>query len=109
MSKLSDFMKQNKIGVRQLLSTSHKLESRSPTDRAVAAARKAAKAAAAPEAVKEKAKQKPKSGKPVTPRAIDAALAGKAVAGPAKTRITRAVNAVLTRKKKPEITFRDLF
>jgi hypothetical protein len=40
---------------------------------------------------------------------LDAALAGEAVNGPSKTRILRAVNTILTTKKAPAATLKDLF
>ena len=45
----------------------------------------------------------------MTKPTLDAALRGDKISGAAKTRITRAVNNLLTAKKKPEVTFRDLF
>ena len=48
------------------------------------------------------AAKKPRSGRPVTHEAIDAAFAGKKVSGPQKTRILRALNHVLEQKKLEE-------
>jgi len=45
----------------------------------------------------------------VTPRALEAALSGKSVSGPAKTRLLRAVNAVLEQKKLEKVELRTLF
>jgi hypothetical protein len=45
----------------------------------------------------------------VTGAAIVKAMDGRDVSGPVKTRIVRAVNALLVQKKKSEVAFRDLF
>jgi hypothetical protein len=45
----------------------------------------------------------------VTRPSLDRALAGKPVSGPTKTRIARAVSAVLEQKKKPAASVADLF
>ncbi|MCS6797777.1 MAG: hypothetical protein NZ898_04480 [Myxococcota bacterium] len=109
MTKLAEFLDKNRIGTRLLLSVSHTLESRRPEDRAIARARRAVKAGDASDAVKERAKNKPRSGRPVTARALEAARAGEAVSGPTKTRILRAINAILSRRRQPEVGLRDLF
>ena len=36
-------------------------------------------------------------------------MRGEAVPGPAKTRIVKAINVILTGRKKPEAGFRDVF
>jgi hypothetical protein len=111
MTKLSDFLKKQKIDARRVLAASRDLEQLRPEDRKIKLAKKAAKAGddAAKEAVKETAAKKPRSGRPVSAPALARALAGGAVPGAAKTRIVRAVNVVLTTKKKNEVALRDLF
>ncbi len=111
MAKLDDYLKKNKIDARRVLVASKGVERLQPDDRKIFAAKRAAKGAdeAAKEAAKELASKKPRSGRPVTRPALAKALAGKPNSGSAKTRIVRAVNAVLTTKKKPEASFADLF
>jgi hypothetical protein len=106
MSKLSDFLTSKKIDPRRILAASKNLEALRPEDRAIKLAKRRAKTAAegAP-----KETRKPRSGRPVTRRAIDAALAGKPVSGPTKTRILRAVNAILEQKKAEKVDLRTLF
>ena len=53
--------------------------------------------------------RKPRSGRPVTQRAIDAALKGGAVSGPTKNRILRALNKVLEQKKQQPVDLRAIF
>ncbi|AKF04514.1 hypothetical protein [Sandaracinus amylolyticus] len=108
MSKLSDFLSTNKIDSRRVVLASKDIEQRTAEDRKLVATKKAMKDG---KAEKDEAvlKQKPRSGRPVTGAAMTKALGGQTVSGPVKTRIVKAVNAVLTQKKKPEITLRDLF
>lgn len=111
MSKLQDYLKQQKIDPRRLLAASHKLEASRPEDRVTRLAKKKAKGG--DEAAKEAAAKKPAhSGKPLSAPTLDRALAAEsstAISGAAKTRILRAVNSVLAAKKQPEVTLRDLF
>ncbi len=108
MTKLNDFLTQHKIDPRRVVLASTKLETRTPDDKKLAATKKAMKAGKV-EKNEETLKQKPRSGRPVTSAAITKAMHGRDVSGPVKTRIARAVNALLTQKKKSEVTFRDLF
>ena len=55
------------------------------------------------------AAKKPRSGRPVTPRAIAAAIEGKEVTGPVKTRLLRAVNHLLEQKKQEPVQLAQLF
>ena len=109
MSKLSDWMTKNKIDPRRLMATSRSLEALRREDRAQKMVRAKAKGPTATDDLKEKAKTKPRSGRPVSPPTIAKAMSGGAVPGPAKTRILRAVNALLATKKKSEVTLKDLF
>lgn len=108
MSKIGDFLTKNKIHPNRLVTASKGLERRQADDRALAAKKKAMKDG---KADKDEAvlKSKPRSGRPVTRATVTKALAGRTVNGPTKTRIVRAMNAVLAQKKKPEIGLRDLF
>jgi len=109
MSKLSDFLKKNKIDARRILIASDQIESHQPEDRAIRLAKRDAKAPEASDEVKELAGKKPRSGRPVAGPTLRAALEGKPLTGPQKTRITRAINKVLVVKKKGEVTLRELF
>lgn len=108
MSKLSDYLKTNKIDARRVVGVSRTLERQTAEDRVLVAKKAAIKAG---KAEKDEAvtKAKPRSGRRVTQPAIERALAGTTVSGPTKTRIVRAVNTILAARKKPEVTFRDLF
>ena len=108
MSKLSDYLTKNKIDSRRLVGTSRGLERQTAEDRVLIAKKSAIKAGKA-EKDEAVSKAKPRSGRRVTQPSIDRAIAGTTVGGPTKTRIVRAVNAILVARKKPEVTFRDLF
>jgi hypothetical protein len=107
-TKFATFLKDKKVDPRRILVASHKLESLTAEDRTIRLTKRQARQAegdkkGAPET------RKARSGRPVTPRALEAALTGKAVSGPTKNRILRAVNAVLEHKKAEKIDLRILF
>ena len=107
-TKIEDFLKEKKIDLRRLLAASAELERLHRDDRAIRWAKK--KARNSEDKKKEgKALEKPKTGRPVTHRAITAALAGKQIAGPQKTRILRALNHLLVQKKQEPIELAALF
>lgn len=107
MSKLSDYLQQQKIDPRRLLVASRDLEQLRPEDRAVRLAKQRLKGG--DEKAKEAAEKQRRSGRPISRPTLDRALGGSALRPAAKTRIVRAVNAVLAQKKKSEIALRDLF
>ena len=107
-TKFAQFIKSKKLDPRRIIAASHKLEKLRPEDRVIRLNKRRARAAEdADKAVKET--RKPRSGRPVTQRAIDAALAGGAVSGPTKNRILRAVNHLLEQKKQQATDLRTLF
>lgn len=108
MSKFSDFLATNKIDPRRIRAASFELERLRPEDRAVRLAKRKAKGAEGKTEGGE-APKKPRSGRPVTRQILDRAAAGKPVAGPAKTRILRAVNRILEQKKKSAVELKVLF
>ncbi len=113
-TKFSDFLSEKKIDPRRILAASAKLEKLRPEDRAAKLKKRQAKAkvaagGSADEAAKGEAPKKPRSGRPVTQRAIDCAMQGKALSGPQKTRVLRAVNAILEQKKASPVELSALF
>jgi hypothetical protein len=112
-SKFAQFLKDNKIDSRRLLVASRGIEKLRPEDRKIKLSKRQAKAStgnqAAAEGEEKKAPAKPRSGRPVTSRVLDAATGGKPIPGPAKNRLLRAVNHVLTQKKKPAVDLRAIF
>jgi hypothetical protein len=52
---------------------------------------------------------KPRSARPVSRTTLSKALAGKTLSGPAKTRVLRAVNHILSQRKQPEVPLGSLF
>ena len=112
MSKFDDYLKKQKIDPRRVLVASRKLEALTPADRKIKDARRQMKGTdeKAKERVKELAATKPHSGRPVSRPTLAKALAGGALTSTARGRVLRAVNAVLSQKKKKgEATLADLF
>jgi hypothetical protein len=110
-TKFADFIKEKKLDARRILAASRKLEQLRREDRAIKLSKRQAKAKAAAggDAKDAPAPSKPRSGRPLTNRAIDAALEGKALSGPQKTRLLKAVNAVLEQKKAGAVELTALF
>jgi hypothetical protein len=105
--KLAQFLKQAKLDPRRVLAASYKIERFRPEDRTIRLNKRKAKAAEGENVPKET--RKPRTGRPVTQRAMNAALAGAAVSGPTKSRILRAVNHLLEQKKKEKVELKALF
>jgi hypothetical protein len=108
-SKFTEFLQSNKIDPRRVLSASRKLERLRPQDRALRLARRLKPPSADGEKKAEAAAEKPRAGRRVTRQLIARAEGGKAISGPAKTRLLRAVNQVLEQKKKDPVDLRALF
>jgi len=107
-AKFAQFLKSKKLDPRRIRAASHKLETLRPEDRAIRLAKRHAKNAEG-ENKAEKETRKARSGRPVTERALAAALKGGAVSGPTKQRILRAVNHLLEQKKQEKVDLRQLF
>ncbi|MEM9691655.1 MAG: hypothetical protein AAGA56_03860 [Myxococcota bacterium] len=106
-SKLETFLNEHQIDVRRVVNASQELERLRPEDRKIRLLQKQARK-------KEDGKVpegtgKPRSGRPVTTVGLGRALAGDKVPGPQKTRILKAVNHLLTQKKKDTVTIEQLF
>ncbi len=110
-TKFQAFLGDKKIDPRRVIAASHDLERLRPEDRAIRLAKRAARKSEDAEKKKKEglAAKKPRSGRPVTDRAIAAAIAGKKVSGPMKTRILKAVNHILGQKKQEPVDLRALF
>jgi hypothetical protein len=112
-TKFADFITEKKLDRRRIIAASTQLEQLRPEDRAVKLAKSRAKAKAAAgggdDAAKGAPATKPRSGRPITDRAIDAAIAGKALTGPQKNRMLRAVNRLLEAKKAGAVELSALF
>ena len=85
-NKLATFLDTNKLNAKRLLAVSHKLETLQRADRTIKLGQRQGKKAAAEAGTAvdgdKKGAVKPRSGRPITPRALESALAGKAVSGP---------------------------
>jgi hypothetical protein len=106
-SKFADFLSQNQLDPRRLLSASKNLEALRPEDRRLRAARR--KAGDAPKEGESEPPAKPRSGRPVTRVLLSRATQGKPVPGPAKRRLLRAINRLLEQKKKDPVELTALF
>jgi len=109
-SKFADFLTEKKIDFRRVLAASKKIERLRPEDRTIRLKERTARRSedGMPEEMK-KNRVKPRSGKAVTRPAIQAALNGKPLTGPQKTRLLRAVNHVLLAKKLDAVEVCTLF
>ena len=107
-TKFAQFITTKKLDPRRILAASHKLESLTLEDRVIKLGKRKPK-----EGEEAKAKtgevQKPRSGRPVSQRAMDAAMKGGTVSGPTKSRMLRAVNYLLEKKKQEKVQLKTLF
>jgi len=110
-SKFAAFIADKKLNTQRLVAVSAQLERLQPEDRRIKLEKRQAKGSEAPAAAdgEKKEAKKPRSGRPVTPRALDAALKGGTLSGPTKQRILRAVNHMLEQKKAEKVELRALF
>ena len=110
-NKLKSFLDSNKLNAKRLLAVSHKLETLTRDDRKIKLGKRKGKGDDAAGEKKEGGEKaaKPRSGRPVTPRALEAALGGGTISGPTKQRILRAVNYLLEQKKKDKVELKTLF
>src|SRR3954465_7146914 len=109
-TKIAEFLTEKKIDPRRLLVASAELERLRPEDRKVRLQKRVARKSE--DAAKKKeglALKKPRSGRQLTDRAIQAALTGKALSGPQKTRLLHALNRVLEQKKLDKVELVALF
>ena len=107
-SKFAQFLSSSKVDARRIMAASHSLESLQREDRHIRLVKGRAKQEGASEADKAE-KRKPRSGRPVTERAMAAALKGGALSGPTKNRILKAVNHILEQKKQEKVELKALF
>ncbi len=109
-TKFEEFLKASKVDPRRILLASAKIERLHPEDRALRLSRRIArKSEDGPKKKEGETPTKPRSGRPITDRTLSAALIGKTLSGPAKTRMLRAVNAVLEQKKLAKVELSALF
>jgi hypothetical protein len=108
-TKFAQFIAARKLEPRRILAASYRLERLLPEDRLIKLNKRRARKAGTEGGDALKETRKPRSGRPVTRRALDAAVHGTAVSGPTKTRILRAVNRLLEQKKLEKVDLRALF
>jgi hypothetical protein len=108
-SKFAQFLASKKLDGRRLLRASHKLEGLTPEDRLIRLKKRQGRKAETKPEGDAKETRKPRSGRPVTPRALAAAMTGGTLSGPTKTRILKAVNYLLEQKKQEKIEMKALF
>ena len=108
-TKFAGFIASKKLDPRRILIASRNIEAHRPEDRLIKLNKRQAKAAGDTPSDKPKETRKPRSGRPVTDRALRAALEGGKLSGPTKTRLVRAVNHLLEQKKQEKVGVRELF
>jgi hypothetical protein len=92
------------------VSASKRVEKLRPEDRAIRLKERIARRSE--DGITEEMKKnrvKPRSGRPVTRATLSAALQGRALTGPQKTRFLRAVNSILEQRKQEPVDLRALF
>ena len=107
-TKFAAFIATQKLDPRRIVNASRKIEGLQPEDRDIRLKKRQARAREGGEGA-PKETRKPRSGRPVTDRALRAALSGGVVSGPTKTRILRAVNHLLDQKKREAVDLRAIF
>lgn len=108
-TKFAQFVTSKKLDLRRIIAASHELESLTPEDRTIKLNKRRAKGAEGADAAAPKETRKPHSGRPVTPRAMEAAMTGGTMSGPTKTRLLKAVNHLLEKKKQDKVELKTLF
>jgi hypothetical protein len=106
-TKFAKLIADKKLDPRRILAASRSLEGLLPEDRTIRLNKRRARKAEGDTGPKET--RKPRSGRPVTDRAMAAALGGGTLSGPTKTRMLRAINHLLEQKKQDKIDLRALF
>jgi hypothetical protein len=106
-TKFADFIASKKLDARRIQAASHKIERLRPEDRHIKLTKRLARGAEGDAAKKET--RKPRSGRPITDRALEAALKGGTVSGPTKTRLLAAINHLLEQKKQDKVDLKTLF
>lgn len=106
-SKFAEFLTSKKLDARRVRYASAEIEMLRPEDRAIRLSARNAKKGDGAKTQGEK--KKPRSGRPLTDRALKAALAGQSISGPQKTRFLRAVNLLLGQKKQEAVALDVLF
>ncbi len=107
-TKFAEFIAAKKLDPRRILAVSHRLEKLRPEDRVIRLNKRRSRKAEASEGV-AKETRKPRTGRPITKRAFDAALKGGTLSGATKTRMLRAINHLLELKKQEKVELRALF
>jgi hypothetical protein len=112
-SRFSEFLSTEKIDPRRLLVASRGLERLRPEDRQIRLKKRLGRKDDAPapsaDAAEKKDAPKRRSGRTITTRELNAAQAGGKLSGPQKTRLLRALNHVLSQKKKEPVDLRKVF
>ena len=108
-SKFAQFIASKKLDGRRILIASRKLEALQPEDRLIRLKKRQGRKSESTDAATKETRKSAHSGRPVTPRALAAAMSGGSVSGPTKTRILKAVNHLLEQKKQDKIELRTLF
>ena len=109
MGQFSDFLSQAGIDTGRLLRASQRIEGVQDEDRALMRKRAEKRRRSAGQSYADAGIAKPRSGRPLRPGHIEAAMSDQPVPGPVRTKMVRAVNAILQKKGQDPVNAPKLF
>jgi hypothetical protein len=109
MGAFADFLASKGIEPKQILAASARLESVRDEDRELIRARRKKRRTQAGKSYEELQLAKPRSGRPLREGHVEAALADKPVPGPVRTKLVRAINALVEKKGGEPVRAPQLF
>lgn len=109
MGHFADFIQQKGIEADAILRVSERLERLRDEDRELRRKRAAARRTSPGKSYADAGLGKPRSGRPLRPGHLEAALADKPVPGPVRSKFVRAVNHLLAKKGEQPIAAPQLF
>lgn len=109
MGQFADFLNQKGLEPKQILLVSQRLECVRDEDRILMRRREARRRENPGKSYEELGIAKPRSGRPLRPGHIEAALADKPIPGPVRSKVVRAVNFLLQKKGQEPVRAPDIF
>jgi len=109
MGQFSDFIREKGLDAEQILRVSRRLESLTDEDRELMRKRAVKRRTAAGQSYEEANIAKPRSGRPLRPGHLEAAMNDEPVPGPVRTKLVRAINAILEKKGQEPVRAPQLF
>ncbi len=109
MGQFSDFVSQSGLDANKILRASERLERVRDEDRELMRRRAEKRRRNAGQSYADAGLAKPRSGRPLRPGHVAAVMADRPVPGPVRTKVVRAVNALLQKKGGEAVTAPKLF